>query len=84
MGSEELSVPDVAGWPQEYAVKYLEALGFKVDVLTVNVSTYEKGLCEGTDPVKGTKLSVGDTVTLRVSNMEKTEPSADATDGDTD
>ena len=84
MGSEELSVPDVAGWPQEYAVKYLEALGFKVDVLTVNVSTYEKGLCEGTDPVKGTKLSVGDTVTLRVSNMEKTEPSADMTDGDTD
>lgn len=83
MGPEQIALPDIAGWPQEYATKYLEALGFKVDVLTVNVSTYEKGLCEGTDPVAGTKLSIGDTITLRVSNMETTAPSADP-DTDTD
>lgn len=83
MGPEQIALPNVAGWPQEYATKYLEALGFKVDVLTVNVSTYEKGLCEGTDPVAGTKLSIGDTITLRVSNMETTAPSADP-DTDTD
>ncbi len=83
MGSEELTVPDVAGWPQEYATKYLEALGFKVEVLTVNVSNYEKGLVDGTDPVDGTELSIGDTVTLRVSNVTPTESDADTT-GNTD
>ncbi len=70
MGAEDLTVPDVAGWPQEYATKYLEALGFKVDVLMVNVSTYEKGLVEGCDPQPGTPKGIGDTITLRVSNME--------------
>ncbi len=74
MGSEDLTVPDVAGWPQEYATKYLEALGFKVDVLLVNVSEYDKGIVDGTDPGPKTELGVGDTVTLRVSNVEKEEP----------
>ncbi len=76
MGSEDLTVPDVAGWPQEYATKYLEALGFKVDVLLVNVSEYDKGIVEGTDPLPETALGVGDTVTLRVSNMEQEDPTA--------
>lgn len=74
IGSEKLTVPDVSGWPQEYATKYLEAIGLKVDddVLEVNVSEYEKGLVEGTEPKAGTKLSIGDTITLRVSNVEPT------------
>lgn len=83
MGSEDLKVPDVAGWPEEYATKYLEALGFKVDVLPVNVSEYEKGLVEGTDPATDTKMGVGDTVTLRVSNVEPaTDQSEDAANAD--
>lgn len=84
MGSEDLTVPDVAGWPQEYATKYLEALGFNVDVLLVNVSEYEKGLVEGTDPTPKTALGVGDTVTLRVSNMEQEEPTDDPSTDNTD
>lgn len=80
MGSEDLTVPDVAGWPQEYATKYLEALGFKVEVLTVNVSAYEKGIVDGTDPVPNTALGVGDTVTLRVSNVEPPEEDPSGTD----
>ena len=70
MGAEDLKVPDVTGWPQEYATKYLEALGFHVDVLLLNQSDYAKGTVEGTEPVANTALGVGDTVTLRVSNMD--------------
>ncbi len=79
MGAEELSVPNVAGWPQEYATKYLEALGFRVEVLQVNVSEYEKGLVDGTDPAPESALGVGDTITLRVSNIEPVTENTDDT-----
>lgn len=80
MGTEDLVVPDVAGWPQEYATKYLEALGFRVDTLLLNQSDYEKGIVDSTDPEPKTELGVGDTVTLRVSNMEPTAATTDGTD----
>ena len=79
MGTEDLVVPDVAGWPQEYATKYLEALGFRVDTLLLNQSDYEKGIVDSTDPEPKTELGVGDTVTLRVSNMEPTVATTDGT-----
>lgn len=71
MGSEELTVPNVTGWPQEYAKEYLEALGFKVEVLLLNISEYDKGIVEDTEPTAKTVLGIGDTVTLRVSNVEQ-------------
>lgn len=73
MGSEELTVPNVSGWPKEYATEYLEALGFRVEVLLLNVSEYDKGTVEETEPAAKTVLGVGDTVTLRVSDVEQTE-----------
>ncbi len=83
LGSEKLTVPNVTEWPEEYATKYLKALGFNVESLPVNVSEYEKGLVDGTDPVAGTELVMGDTVTLRVSNVEATtENTDDATETD--
>lgn len=66
---DKVEVPDLAGWKQEHARLYLEALGFKVEVVTVQVSNYEKGLVDGTDPAAGTTKLVGDTITLRVSNV---------------
>ena len=71
-GSEEIAVPDVSGWKAEHAKLYLEALGFRVDISYLQVSTVDKGLVEDTDPVAGTKKKVGDVITLRVSNMEQT------------
>lgn len=87
-GTDELTVPDVAGWKAEHAQAYLEALGFKVTTVQVEVSDYEKGLVQETDPPAGTKKNVGDTITLRVSNVEPTttapptEPTAEPTEPD--
>lgn len=73
MGSEKIKVPDVTGWPQTYAEKYLKALGFRVDIMLVNVSEYEKGLVEAVEPAADTEATIGDLITLRVSNQEKEE-----------
>ena len=87
-GTDELTVPDVAGWKAEHAQAYLEALVFKVTTVQVEVSDYEKGLVQETDPPAGTKKNVGDTITLRVSNVEPTttapptEPTAEPTEPD--
>ncbi len=70
--NDEVNVPDVAGWKQEHAQLYLEALGFKVEIATVMVSDYEKGIVDSTDPRAGTTKRVGDTITLRVSNVQPT------------
>lgn len=74
--NDEVKVPDLAGWKQEHATLYLEALGFKVDLATLQISDYDKGLVDSTDPVPGTVKHVGDTITLRVSNVEKVEEPA--------
>ncbi len=70
--SEEVKVPDVSGWQQDHAEKYLRALGFRVTVLKVQVSKYERGIVDGTDPKAGTAKRMGDTITLRVSDVEPT------------
>lgn len=70
-GTEELTVPDVSGWKEAHAKLYLEALGFRVDVSYLQSSKMDKGLVEDTDPVAGTKKKAGDTITLRVSNVEQ-------------
>ena len=69
---EEMEVPDVSGWQQEHAEKYLRALGFRVNILKIQVSEYERGIVDGTDPKAGTKKRMGDTITLRVSDVEPT------------
>lgn len=70
--SEEMKVPDVSGWEQDHAEKYLRALGFRVSVLKIQVSEYERGIVDGTDPKAGTTKRMGDTITLRVSDVEPT------------
>lgn len=70
--SEEIEVPDVSGWEQDHAEKYLRALGFRVSILKIQVSEYERGIVDGTDPKAGTKKRMGDTITLRVSDVEPT------------
>ena len=80
--NDEIKVPNVAGWKQEHAKLYLEALGFKVETVMVQISDYEKDVVDSTDPKPDTVKRVGDTVTLRVSNVEKKEetpPQDDAT-----
>ncbi len=76
---DTVKVPDVSGWKQEHAKLYLEALGFKVEVATLQASTVEKGLVENTDPVAGTEKKKGDTITLRVSNVEQKQPEPTST-----
>lgn len=70
--SEKVKVPDVSGWKQDHAEKYLRALGFRVTVLKIQVSEYERGVVDGTDPKEGTEKRMGDTITLRVSDVEPT------------
>jgi len=69
---ETLKVPDVSGWKQEHAKLYLEALGFHVEVLMLQEAKVEKGHVEDTDPKAGTNKRIGDTITLRVSNVQPT------------
>ncbi len=71
-GSDKVAVPDVAGWHQDQAKQLLEALGFQVEVDMINVSDYERGYVQETDPSAGTERTYGDTITLRVSNVEPT------------
>ncbi len=78
--NDELTVPDVAGWKEEHAKLYLEALGFRVEMVYLQASEMEKGYVDGTDPVAGTKKKLGDTITLRVSNVS--QPVADAPEAD--
>ncbi len=68
--NEKVTVPDVSGWKEEHAKQYLEALGFRVEIVKLQASTYEKGLVDGTDPAIGTEKREGDIITLRVSNVE--------------
>ncbi len=84
--SEELEVPDLSGWEQEHAELYLRALGFRVTILKIQVSEYERGIVDGTDPKAGTVKRMGDTITLRVSDVEPTTTTTttEATGGETD
>lgn len=81
--NEKLKVPDVSGWKEKHAKLYLEALGFRVETVKLQASSYEKGLVDSTDPAVGTEKRIGDTITLRVSNVPTTTTTtttADQTD----
>jgi serine/threonine-protein kinase len=73
-GSATGTMPDVTGWKEEHAKLYLEALGYKVEEsLPLQVSTFDKGLIEKTSPKAGSEISVGDAITLYVSNVEQVQ-----------
>lgn len=80
---ESLQVPDVSGWKAEHAELYLKALGFRVERVEINISTYDKGLVDSTDPKAGTVKRLGDKLTLRVSNVETTTTMAPTHASDT-
>lgn len=61
----------------------LEALGFKVTVAKVQVSQFERGLVEDTDPVAGSSLDYGSAITLRVSDVEPTTTTEATTEATT-
>ena len=72
-GTKEKVMPDMAGWTEEHARLYLEALGFDVSeetMLLLGGTTYEKGFVEKTTPAAGEPIQVGDTVSLWVSGKE--------------
>lgn len=71
-GSAQGKMPNLAGWKEEHARLYLEALGYEVaeQSLLLQKSDYEKGEVERTVPAAGAPITVGDTVTLYVSNVQ--------------
>ncbi len=82
-----ITVPDLTGgeWKESQAKELLEAMGFKVEIAEIFISDYEYGIVEGTDPAAGTVKKRGDTITLRVSRVEKdVDPTTDPTDDPTD
>ncbi|HIW73642.1 MAG TPA: PASTA domain-containing protein [Firmicutes bacterium] len=70
-GPETKTVPDVTGWDYRHAQLYLEALGFKVNVMRVVSEEYDYDLVESVSDA-GRELLPGSTVTLRVSDTKKT------------
>lgn len=70
-GPQTKKVPDVKGWDKEIAQKYLEAMGFKIEIMEIAVSEYEAGKVDGVSPEIGVTAEHGDKLTLRVSTVEK-------------
>lgn len=77
-GPQTIQIPDVSGWQENHAKLYLEALGFRVESVTLAAAEVDRGLVQDTTPAQGSSLKVGDTVTLRVSDKE---PEPDEPDG---
>ena len=73
-GPETISIPDVTGWPLDHAMAYMQALGFEVQVDDVGVSSQEAGCIDSTSPSRGSKLSRGSVIRLRVSTATTTTP----------
>ncbi len=68
----EQKVPSVIGFSREAATSTLENLGFDVVVKQKTDDTVEPGIVLFQDPVSGTLLKEGETVTLTVSRSPKT------------
>lgn len=66
---EATPVPDVTGWPELYARRYLELAGFEVTTVKVQESDQPRGNVEGTEPAVGTALEEGAKVTLYISDV---------------
>ncbi|MBQ6829990.1 MAG: PASTA domain-containing protein [Clostridia bacterium] len=74
-GPKEKTMPDMAGWSEEHARLYLQALGYEVgESLLLQVSDYEAGIVEKTTPAAGEPIVAGETVTLWVSNVVADDP----------
>lgn len=69
MGPASFEMPDVSGWTAEAARAYLEALGLRVGVRLVEVSSFDKGLVQETSPVAGATVKDGQLITIVVSNV---------------
>ena len=83
-GPEERTIPNLAGWKMEHAKAYLEEMGFKVEVMMVQISDYPKGYVQETSPLAGENRKEGDTIILRVSDVETTTPPPTTTTAPTD
>lgn len=71
-GPKTKTMPDLTGWPQEYAKLYLEALGYEVgETMLLQVSQFDKGTVEKTTPAAGESVEAGSTVVLWVSDVEQ-------------
>lgn len=75
-GQEELEVPDVSGWKYAQARKYLEALGFEVDLVKITGSEQARGIVDRCEPEPGKTVKRGDLVTLYVSDQDPTTTTA--------
>lgn len=64
---ENPTVPNVVGMLENDAIAELTALGYKVEVTTTSSDTVESGYVISTDPIFGTSLAAGSTVTIVVS-----------------
>lgn len=71
-GQEELEVPEVTEWKYAHARKYLEALGFEVELVKIIGSEYDRGLVDRCEPEPGKTVKQGDLVTLYVSDQDPT------------
>ena len=73
-GPLEQPMIDMTGWPADFARLYLEALGYRVgEDLLLQVSTYDKGLVEKTQPAAGEPIKFGDEIILWVSDVEQAD-----------
>lgn len=61
------TVPNVVGMLENDAKAELTALGYKVEVITASSDTVESGKVISSNPIAGTELAVGSTVTITVS-----------------
>lgn len=71
--AEAFVVPDIAGMSADEAVAALEAEGYEVERAQVNTEDVAEGLPVTTEPVAGTKLDSGSTVTLYLAHNRSTE-----------
>ena len=64
---EQVVIPDLSGWTEEYAKKALALLDLQVQVVYNDQSNYDKGVVEYVENA-GSEVPAGSTVVLSVSN----------------
>lgn len=68
MGSKTVSVPDVSGSTETFAINQLKAEGFKVKTARIADENVEKDLVVKTDPAIGSAVAEGTEVTIFISD----------------
>lgn len=83
---DRVPVPNVVGWGIDGATRYLESEGFQVNVGDpVSNSWADDGDVGATEPISGTQVQPGSTITLRPSQSTSNENDDDDDDsGDED